>query len=114
MRPSHHADESILRVHVRQVRDLKLASRDQAATCAVKGLLELSPNCCLATKTTGPTLTRAQIFLRYPGALAANRRTIHSGLPVIRSQSVASALTGTRVLTLPTAEHRVATDRESC
>jgi hypothetical protein len=35
-------------MHVRQVRDLKLATLDPTATCAAKALLELSPNCCLA------------------------------------------------------------------
>jgi hypothetical protein len=38
-------------MHVRQVRDLKLATLDPTATCAVEALLELSPNCCLAQKS---------------------------------------------------------------
>jgi len=62
MRPSHHADESILRMHVRQVRDLKLATLDPTATCAVKALLELLPNCCLATKTTGANSDKSSEF----------------------------------------------------
>jgi len=49
-------------MHVRQVRDLKLATLDPTATCAVKALLELLPNCCLATKTTGANSDKSSEF----------------------------------------------------
>jgi len=45
MWPSHHDDESILRVYMRQVRQLELGTLAPMMTHTVKALLEHSPDC---------------------------------------------------------------------
>ena len=45
MRPSHHDDESIFRVYMRQVRQLELSTLAPIATYTVKALLGHSPDC---------------------------------------------------------------------
>src|SRR5260370_39132552 len=84
MRPSHHADESILRMHVRQVRELELGTLDPTTTCTVKALLEHSPNCCLCPKTTTGAKQEVRFFLRVgrrnatPTRIAQNARSTSS------------------------------------
>jgi hypothetical protein len=57
MRPSHHADESILQVHLRQMRELDLGTAAAITTLTVKALLEAHPNAVSVLKTKGPALS---------------------------------------------------------
>ncbi len=63
MRPSHHADESILRMHVRQVRELDLCTVEATATCTVKTPWNTHPT---AVSPLKPSHSPLSIWVCFP------------------------------------------------
>ncbi len=82
MRPSHHAEQPILQVHLRQVRELDLGIAEPTTTYTVKALLKtdttaLSP----LTPRSWPafnlvSLSSAALFLRPVLLLVPQRTTV--------------------------------------
>jgi len=55
MRPFHYADESILQVPLRQVREIELGTATAITTQTVKALLETHPNAVSVLKSRTTT-----------------------------------------------------------